>query len=152
MAIKVACSCGKKLEVKDELAGRRGKCPACGKILMIPAAAAPKLPVAAPPHSVAAAQPAAASAGVAAGMPQRIGSMTHYYPHVDAGVIEIDAGELRVGDTIHVRGHTTDYYQRVDRIEVDHRAVEVARPGQSVGVHVTQRVREGDAVWKVSSG
>jgi len=85
-------------------------------------------------------------------MPQRIGSMTHYYPHVDAGVIEIDAGELRVGDTIHVRGHTTDYYQRVDRIEVDHRAVEVARPGQSVGVHVTQRVREGDAVWKVSSG
>lgn len=57
-----------------------------------------------------------------------------------------------MGDTIHVRGHTTDYYQRVDRIEVDHRAVEVARPGQSVGVHVTQRVREGDAVWKVSSG
>jgi putative protease len=85
-------------------------------------------------------------------MPQRIGAMTHYYPHVDAGVIEIEAGELRVGDTIHVRGHTTDYYQRVDRIEVDHEAVDVARSGQSVGVHVTQRVREGDDVWKVSSG
>jgi putative protease len=85
-------------------------------------------------------------------MPQRIGAVTHYYPHVDAGVIALEAGELRVGDTIHVRGHTTDYYQRVDRIEVDHQAVQVARPGQSVGVHVTQRVREGDEVWKVSSG
>jgi putative protease len=85
-------------------------------------------------------------------MPQRIGAVTHYYPHVDAGVIELEAGELRVGDTIHVRGHTTDYYQRVDRIEVDHQAVQVARRGASIGVHVTQRVREGDEVWKVSSG
>jgi putative protease len=51
-----------------------------------------------------------------------------------------------------VRGHTTDYYQRIDRIEVDHKAVETARAGQSVGVHVAQRVREGDVVWKVSSG
>jgi putative protease len=116
------------------------------------APAVPRLPAAAPPQAVATLAPAAATAGVAAGMPQRIGAMTHYYPHVDAGVIEIEAGELRVGDTIHVRGHTTDYYQRVDRIEVDHEAVEVARSGQSVGVHVTQRVREGDDVWKVSSG
>jgi putative protease len=85
-------------------------------------------------------------------MPQCIGAVTHYYPHVDAGVIALEAGELRVGDTIHVRGHTTDYYQRVDRLEVDHKTVQIARPGQSVGVHVTQRVREGDAVWKVSSG
>jgi putative protease len=85
-------------------------------------------------------------------MPQRIGAVTHYYPHVNAGVIAIDAGELRVGDTVHVRGHTTDYYQRIDRIEVDHKPVDTARAGQSVGVHVAQRVREGDAVWKVSSG
>jgi putative protease len=89
---------------------------------------------------------------VAAGVSQRIGSVTHYYPHVNAGVIQIEAGELRVGDTVHVRGHTTDYYQRIDRIEVDHLAVQSARAGQSVGVHVTQRVREGDGVWKVSSG
>jgi putative protease len=87
---------------------------------------------------------------VAGATPERIGSMTHYYPHVNAGVIQIDSGELRVGDTIHIHGHTTDFYQRVDRIEMDHRPVEVARTGQSVGVHVTQRVREGDSVWKVS--
>jgi putative protease len=99
-----------------------------------------------------AARPVAAPGSVAAGVPQRIGAITHYYPHVNAGVIEVDSGELRVGDTIHVHGHTTDYYQRVDRIEVDHKPVTAARTGESVGIHVTQRVREGDAVWKVSSG
>jgi putative protease len=110
------------------------------------------LPVAAPPHAMVAVRPAPAPGAVAAAAPQRIGSISHYYPHVNAGVIELDAGELRVGDTIHVRGHTTDFYQPIDRIEVDHAAVRSARAGQSVGVHVTQRVREGDAVYKVSSG
>lgn len=74
----------------------------------------------------------------------------HYYPHVNAGVIKIESGTLRVGDTIHIRGHTTDYYQRVDRIEVDHAAVNQAGVGQEVGVHVGQRVREGDEVTKVA--
>jgi putative protease len=55
-----------------------------------------------------------------------------------------------VGDTIHVRGHTTDFYQRVNRIEIDHAQVEIAKPGQSVGVEITQRVREHDEVFKVS--
>ncbi|MGI9592342.1 MAG: EF-Tu/IF-2/RF-3 family GTPase, partial [Myxococcota bacterium] len=86
----------------------------------------------------------------AAGAPNRIGVVTHYYPHVDAGVIQLETGELRVGDTIHIRGHTTDYYQRIDRIELDHVEVQSARAGQSVGVHVFQRVREGDVVSKVS--
>jgi len=87
---------------------------------------------------------------IAAGVPSRIGVVTHYYPHVNAGVVYVEVGELRVGDTIHVRGHTTDYYQQVDRLELDHQPVKVARAGQSVGVHVSQRVREGDAVMKVS--
>ena len=41
MAIKVTCSCGKKLRAKDEAAGKRAKCPACGKIVVVPASPAP---------------------------------------------------------------------------------------------------------------
>jgi ATPase subunit of ABC transporter with duplicated ATPase domains len=89
-------------------------------------------------------------AKIAAGVPTRIGVVTHYFGRVNAGVISLESGELRVGDTIHVRGHTTDFYQRVNRIEIDHVPVEVARPGQSVGVEITQRVREHDEVFKVS--
>ena len=61
-------------------------------------------------------------AKVAAGVPTRIGVVTHYFGRVGAGVIALDSGELRVGDTIHVRGHTTDFYQRVNRIEIDRSA------------------------------
>jgi putative protease len=55
-----------------------------------------------------------------------------------------------MGDTLHIRGHTTDFYQRVDRIEFDHQPVTMARAGQQVGVHVSQRVREHDEVFLVS--
>jgi hypothetical protein len=89
-------------------------------------------------------------AKIAAGVPTRIGVITHYFGKVEAGVISLESGELRLGDTIHVRGHTTDFYQRVNRIEIDHVPVKIAKPGQSVGVEITQRVREHDEVFKVS--
>ncbi len=72
--------------------------------------------------------------------------MTHYYSRVDAAVVAVGPGVLRTGDTVHFRGHTTDFYQRLDRLEVDPQPVQVATPGQIVGVHVTQRVREGDTL------
>ena len=76
--------------------------------------------------------------------------MVHYWDHVNAAAVRIEHGELHVGDTIHVRGHTTDYYQKIDRMEVDHEPIAVARAGQQIGVHMSQRVREGDDVYKVS--
>ena len=104
------------------------------------------------PAESAAPQAVSATEGakIAASVPTRIGVITHYFGRVGAGVISLESGELRVGDTIHVRGHTTDFYQRVNRIEIDHTQVEVAKPGQSAGVEITQRVREHDEVFKVS--
>ena len=90
------------------------------------------------------------AAKIAAGVPTRIGVITHYFGRVGVGVISLESGKLRVGDTIHVRGHTTDFYQRVNRIEIDHVPVEIAKPGRSVGVEITQRVREHDEVFRVS--
>ena len=51
---------------------------------------------------------------------------------------------------VHFRGHTTDFYQRIDHMEVDHKAVPSARTGQVIGLQVSQRVRENDAVTKVT--
>jgi putative protease len=82
--------------------------------------------------------------------PRRIGVVTHYFEHAGACVVSLDAGGLRVGDTIHVRGHTTDFYQRVDRLERDHVAVESARTGEEVGVQVSQRVRSHDVVYRLN--
>jgi putative protease len=97
----------------------------------------------------------AASAGslapgaVAASEPNRIGAVTHYYEHAGACVVALEA-PLRVGDTIHVRGHTTDFYQRVERLERDHATIEVASAGDEVGVQVSQRVRPHDAVYRLT--
>jgi hypothetical protein len=103
-----------------------------------------------PAESEAASAQKLEDAKTAAASPTRIGVVTHYFGKVGVGAIALESGELRVGDTIHVRGHTTDFYQRVDRIEIDHLPVEIARPGQSVGVEITQRVREHDEVFRVS--
>jgi len=81
--------------------------------------------------------------------PRRVGVVTHYYEHAGACVVSLGGGPLRVGDTIHVRGHTTDFYQRVDRLERDHVAIDAARAGEEVGVQVSQRVRAHDVVYRL---
>ena len=91
-----------------------------------------------------------APASVATAVPERIGIVTHYFAHVNAAVVRLEEGEVHVGDTIYIRGHTTDFYQRVDHLEIDDTPVDHAEAGQEVGVHVTQRVREHDQVFRVS--
>jgi putative protease len=80
----------------------------------------------------------------------RLGAVTHFWPHSQACAVMIEHGELRVGDTVHVRGHTTDFYQRVERIELEHAQVQVARAGDHIGLQVHQRVREGDVVFRLA--
>jgi putative protease len=56
---------------------------------------------------------------------------------------------MKVGDTIHIKGHTTDVTQTIDSIQVEHASVPTARPGDEVGIKVVEIVREHDAVYKV---
>jgi hypothetical protein len=93
---------------------------------------------------------AASPAPIATSIPVPVGKVTHYYGNVNAAIVALDAGELRVGDMVHFRGHTTDFYQRVDHMEVDHAPVTLARAGQVIGLQVAQRVREHDSVTKVA--
>lgn len=78
----------------------------------------------------------------------RIGIVTHYFPHVSAAVVRLETGNLRVGDVIHIKGHTSDFSQRVDSMEVDHVHVNETRPGQSFGLRVKEHAREHDVVYK----
>ncbi|MEE8581163.1 MAG: hypothetical protein V3T33_06190 [Myxococcota bacterium] len=87
---------------------------------------------------------------MARSVPTLLGSVTHYYSHVGAAIVQIDSGELRVGDTLHFRGRTTDFYQRVERLELEHQPIQRAVAGQDVGIQVSQRVREHDEVFRLS--
>jgi hypothetical protein len=79
-----------------------------------------------------------------------IGRITHYFSKIGVAAIEITNGSLAVGDTIHVKGHTSDFTQSVDSIQLNNQAVPTATPGQSVGIKVKEHAREHDAVFKVT--
>jgi len=76
-----------------------------------------------------------------------IGRITHFFPKIDVAVIELKAA-LSVGDTIVIKGPTTDFEQPVDSMQIEHKNIQKAEQGQSIGLKVTQRVRETDAVYK----
>jgi hypothetical protein len=81
---------------------------------------------------------------------ERIGVVTHFYGAPSVAIVKLETGTLRVGDTIHIQGHTTDFSQRVESLQVEHAAVDEVGPNDDFGVKVTQQVREHDLVYKVA--
>ena len=75
-----------------------------------------------------------------------IGQISHFFGKIDVGIIELKA-PLKVGDSIHVQGHTTDFVQTVDSLQIEHQSVAAAKAGDAVGIKVRQHVREGDEVF-----
>jgi hypothetical protein len=94
-------------------------------------------------------QPAAVPERTAPG--ERIGVVTHFYGEPSVAVIKLETGTLRIGDTIHVQGHTSDFSQRVESLQVEHAPVAEVGPGDDFGVKVAQPVREHDVVYKVAA-
>ena len=83
---------------------------------------------------------------------QRIGVVTHYFSHLSVATMRLEPGTtLQVGDVIHIHGHTTDFTQKVDSLEVDHAPVTEVGPNDDFGLKVIEHAREHDAVFKVRS-
>jgi putative protease len=81
-------------------------------------------------------------------MEERVGRVTHYYNRIRVAVLEL-RGRLNVGDVVHFRGHTTDFVQKIESMEIEHERVESVGPGSDVALRVNERVRRGDDVFKV---
>ena len=82
-------------------------------------------------------------------MEAEIGRVTHYYSHPNVAVLEL-MDHLKVGETVHVLGHTTDFTQRVTSMEIDHHHVVAVNPGDNVALKVTEPVREHDVIYRVT--
>lgn len=80
----------------------------------------------------------------------KVGRVTHYFGHIQVAAIKLE-GELKVGDTIHFRGHTSDFMQPVDSMQLEHERVEVGQPGQEVAIKVVEHAREHDEVSVVTA-
>ena len=82
-------------------------------------------------------------------MPEvEIGVVTDFFARPVVAGIEITAA-LKAGDTIHIKGHTTDLLTTVESMQINNVNVDVASVGDSIGIKVPDRVRRGDRVYKV---
>ncbi|MBI2441632.1 MAG: translation elongation factor-like protein [Lentisphaerae bacterium] len=82
----------------------------------------------------------------------KIGHITHYFGHVGVGAIQLTDGDLAIGDTIHVKGHTSDFTQVVESMQIEHANVTKAACGQNVGTKLKEHARVKDTVFKVVPG
>ena len=78
-----------------------------------------------------------------------LGRVSHYFGKIGVAGIQITQDTLAVGDTIHIKGHTSDFTQKVDSMQIDGRLVEEATAGESVGITVAEHAREHDTVYKL---
>lgn len=78
-----------------------------------------------------------------------VGRVEDYFAHIGVVAIEVTAEGIKVGDTLHFKGHTTDFMQKITSMQVEHEQVEEAPVGSNVGLKVKDRVRTHDHVFKV---
>jgi putative protease len=77
-----------------------------------------------------------------------IGHVTHYYNHIGVAVLKL-SNQLKVGDAIHILGHTSDFDQFVSSLEIRHHKILTGKPGDDVALRVDEAVREKDEVYRV---
>ena len=78
-----------------------------------------------------------------------VGRVSGFFAHPSVAIVELTA-PLKLGDRIYIKGHTTDFQQVVDSLQVDRQPLQEAGQGQSVGLKVTQRCRKRDVVYKLA--
>ena len=79
---------------------------------------------------------------------EKIGEVSHYFTRISVAVVEL-TDALKIGDRIAVRGMTTNFDQTVESMQIEHETVKEAAKGDSIGLKVDERVREGDIVYKI---
>jgi putative protease len=83
-------------------------------------------------------------------MPEElIGKATDYFAKIGVLAVEL-SGTLKVGDRIHITGHTTDFEQYLDSMQIEHQSVSEAGPGASIGIKVKEHCRHNDQVYRIT--
>ncbi|MBW2990308.1 hypothetical protein KY348_01240 [Candidatus Woesearchaeota archaeon] len=79
---------------------------------------------------------------------REVGAVSHYYTKIGVAVIEL-TDTLKVGDNIHIKGATSDFTQKVDSMQIEHKGVDEAKKGESIGLKVKEHARGHDKVFVV---
>ncbi|PIR97946.1 MAG: translation elongation factor-like protein [Candidatus Colwellbacteria bacterium CG10_big_fil_rev_8_21_14_0_10_42_22] len=77
-----------------------------------------------------------------------IGEITHYFGGIEVAVVKFNK-KMKAGDKVCFKGATTDFEQKLDSMQLDHKEVKEAAKGKEVGIKVSDKVRAGDKVYEV---
>ncbi len=80
---------------------------------------------------------------------KRIGVVTHYFGKISVAIIKVEEEGLKMGDTVHIKGRSSDFTQKVESMELEHKAIQEAKVGETIGLKVSEHAREGDVVYKI---
>ncbi|MBR9676436.1 hypothetical protein GOV05_05490 [Candidatus Woesearchaeota archaeon] len=80
---------------------------------------------------------------------QEIGKITHFFGKISVGIIKMSA-DLKVGDKVSFKGHTTGFEQVINSMQINHQEVQEAKSGDEVGIKLNEHVRVGDVVFLVT--
>jgi len=141
----------KKKQLRAKAAPKKAKARASKKPRAAARPAPVKKPSAAPRPQAPLAMPGTPTAAPMVVDGERVGIVTHYYSHLSVAIVMMERGSLRVGDRVHIKGHTTDLQQRVDSMEINHAHVMQVGPKQEFGMRVIDHAREHDVVYKLPS-
>ena len=79
----------------------------------------------------------------------QIGTVSHFFDHIHVAALAL-TGTIRVGDTVHFLGHSTDFKQEVTSLQVEHKAIQEAKAGDDVAMEVAQQVHPNDKVFRIT--
>ena len=75
-----------------------------------------------------------------------IGEITHYYGGIGVAIIKFNKA-VKKGEIIVIKGSHTDFTQKIDSMQYDHKEIDEAEKGQEVGIKVEEKARENDKVY-----
>jgi putative protease len=78
-----------------------------------------------------------------------IGKVIHYFDKIQVAIVELK-DKIKIGDKIKIKGHNKEFEQEVTSLQIEHKDVKEAKKGETVGMKVTEKVKEGDGVYLVS--
>lgn len=84
-------------------------------------------------------------------MEKEIGYIEHFFNHISVAALKLTDGTLKVGDTIHVKGHTSDFTEMIKSMQIDNRDVNEAKAGDDVGIKMEGKCRQHDKVYLVTT-
>ncbi|MEA1970660.1 MAG: translation elongation factor-like protein [Thermodesulfobacteriota bacterium] len=82
---------------------------------------------------------------------EKVGEVMKFFAKPSVAAVKITSGELLAGDVVRFVGHTTDFEDKIDSMEIDNKQIEKATAGDYIGIKVSDRVRPGDEMFRIVS-